>query len=52
MPETEGGGWWEAGMTLEFSGTRVDRNQATRTLREMVVENQGWGRAHHRWGVG
>ena len=52
MPETEGGGRWEAGMTLEISGTRVDRNQATRTLREMVVENQGRGHAHHGWGVG
>ena len=39
-------------MTLEISGTRVDRNQATRTLRETVVENQGRGRAHHGWGVG
>lgn len=52
MPETEGGGHWEAGMALEFSGTTVDRNQATRTLRETVVENQGRGRAHHGWGVG
>ena len=38
-PEMEGGGHWEAGMALEFSGTRVDRNQAPRTLRETVVEN-------------
>ena len=52
MPETEGGGHWEAGMALEFSGTTVDRNQATRTLRETVVENQGRGRAHHGWGMG
>lgn len=50
-PEMEGGGHWEAGMMLEFSGTRVNRNGATRTLAEMVVENQGRGRASHQ-GVG
>ena len=51
-PEMEGGGHWEAGMTLEFSGTRVNRNGATRTLGEMVVENQGRGRANHQGWVG
>lgn len=39
-------------MALEFSGTRVDRNQGPRTLRETEVENQGKGRAHRVWGWG
>lgn len=39
-------------MALEFSGTTVDRNQATRTLRETVVWRIRQGKGPSRMGVG